>query len=157
MGQTVAIMNTKGGVGKSTIVLALAETLSLEHGKNVLVIDSDAQASVSHMLMTAKTLTDLQQQGLTLVERNYRYRFGEIDLITAENDTLVFVEVRMRASNAFGGAAASITADKQTKLLIAARHYLSGLRCEPACRFDAVLITGTQRYAIEWIRNAFNE
>lgn len=68
MGQTVAIMNTKGGVGKSTIVLALAETLSLEHGKNVLVIDSDAQASVSHMLMTAKTLTDLQQQGLTIVD-----------------------------------------------------------------------------------------
>jgi putative endonuclease len=99
----------------------------------------------------------LQQQGLTLVERNYRCRFGEIDLIMAENDTLVFVEVRMRASNAFGGAAASITAAKQTKLLIAARHYLSGLRCEPACRFDAVLITGTQRYAIEWIRNAFDE
>lgn len=99
----------------------------------------------------------LQQQGLALVERNYRCRFGEIDLIMTEDDTLVFVEVRMRAGNAFGGAAASITAAKQAKLLIAARHYLSKLRREPACRFDAILITGTQRYTIEWIRNAFGE
>lgn len=99
----------------------------------------------------------LQQQGLVLVARNYRCRFGEIDLIMTEGSALVFVEVKMRAGNAFGGAAASITAAKQAKLLIAARHYLSGLRREPACRFDAVLITGTQRYTIEWIRNAFGE
>ncbi len=99
----------------------------------------------------------LQQQGLALVARNYRCRFGEIDLIMTEDDTLVFVEVRMRASDAFGGAAASITATKQAKLLITARHYLSGLRREPVCRFDAVLITGTHHYTIEWIRNAFGE
>ncbi len=101
--------------------------------------------------------TYLQQQGLVLVARNYRCRFGEIDLIMTEGDTLVFVEVRMRAGDAFGGAAASITAAKQAKLLIAARHYLSGLRREPACRFDAVLITGTHHSTIEWIRNAFGE
>jgi putative endonuclease len=101
--------------------------------------------------------TYLQQQGLVLVEQNYRCRFGEIDLIMTEGHALVFIEVRMRASNAFGGAAASITATKQAKLLIAARHYLSGLQREPACRFDAVLITGTQHYTIEWIRNAFGE
>lgn len=101
--------------------------------------------------------TYLQQQGLVLIARNYRCRFGEIDLIMTEGDTLVFVEVRMRASDAFGGAAASITATKQARLLIAARHYLSGLRQEPACRFDAVLITGAHRAIIEWIRNAFGE
>lgn len=61
-------MNTKGGVGKSTIVLALAETLSAYHGKNVLVIDSDAQASVSSMLMTPASLHRLQEAGLTLVD-----------------------------------------------------------------------------------------
>lgn len=68
MRNTIAVMNTKGGVGKSTIVLALAETLSAEHGKNVLVIDSDAQASVSSMLMSATDLYKLQSSGLTIVE-----------------------------------------------------------------------------------------
>jgi chromosome partitioning protein len=65
---TFAIMNTKGGVGKSTLVLALAETLAAEHGKNVLVIDSDAQSSVSSMLMTVSNLYQLQNDGLTLVD-----------------------------------------------------------------------------------------
>ncbi len=68
MRNTIAVMNTKGGVGKSTIVLALAETLASYHGKNVLVIDSDAQASVSSMLMTPASLHQLQNAGLTLVD-----------------------------------------------------------------------------------------
>jgi chromosome partitioning protein len=68
MRNTIAVMNTKGGVGKSTIVLALAETLSAYHGKNVLVIDSDSQASVSSMLMTVPNLHRLQQNGLTMVD-----------------------------------------------------------------------------------------
>jgi chromosome partitioning protein len=65
---SIAVMNTKGGVGKSTLVLALAETLSAFHGKNVLVIDSDAQASVSSMLMGIGDLHKLQSSGLTIVE-----------------------------------------------------------------------------------------
>lgn len=99
----------------------------------------------------------LQQRGLVLVEKNYRCRFGEIDLVMTDLDTLVFVEVRMRSSDAFGGAAESITAPKRTKLLLAARHYLSGLKREPKCRFDAVLITGRHDNRIEWIKNAFGE
>ena len=69
----------------------------------------------------------LQQAGLTLVARNYRCRFGEIDVVAREGKTLVFVEVRMRSSNRFGGAAASITAAKRAKLLRTARHYLAGI------------------------------
>lgn len=65
---TIAVMNTKGGVGKSTVVLGLAETLSTYQGKSVLVIDSDAQASVSSMLMSTTRLYELQSEGLTLVE-----------------------------------------------------------------------------------------
>lgn len=68
MHNTVAVMNAKGGVGKSTLVLALAETLAAYHGKNVLVLDSDAQASVSSMLMTVSNLYALQNDGLTLVD-----------------------------------------------------------------------------------------
>lgn len=68
MHNTIAVMNAKGGVGKSTLVLAIAETLSSYHGKNVLVLDSDAQASVSSMLMTVSNLYTLQNDGLTLVD-----------------------------------------------------------------------------------------
>ena len=68
MRNTIAMMNTKGGVGKSTLVLGISETLSSQFGKNVLVIDTDAQASVSLMLMTAGNLNQLQIDGLTIVD-----------------------------------------------------------------------------------------
>lgn len=98
----------------------------------------------------------LRRQGLKLVTRNYRCRFGEIDLIAQEGKTLVFVEVRMRSSERFGGAAASITSAKQAKLLRAARHYLAGIARTPACRFDALLVNGKD-LSIEWLKNAFGE
>ncbi len=68
MNVSIAVMNTKGGVGKSTLVLALAETLAAEYKKTVLVIDSDAQASVSSMLMSISSLHRLQSEGLTIVD-----------------------------------------------------------------------------------------
>ena len=68
MNNAIAVMNTKGGVGKSTIVLGIAETLAAYEDKRVLVIDSDAQASVSSMLMSTAQLYKLQSSGLTLVE-----------------------------------------------------------------------------------------
>ena len=68
MRNTIAVMNTKGGVGKSTLVLAMAETLSAQFRKNVLIIDSDSQASVSAMLLTAANLHRLQTDGLTIVD-----------------------------------------------------------------------------------------
>src|SRR5262245_48723558 len=68
MRNALAIMNTKGGVGKSTLVLAMAETLSAMFRKNVLIIDSDAQASVSGMLLSATNLHRLQSDGLTIVD-----------------------------------------------------------------------------------------
>jgi putative endonuclease len=97
----------------------------------------------------------LKQNGLKLVVRNYRCRFGEIDLIARDGKMLVFTEVRLRASAEFGGAAASITTAKRLKLARAARHYLVTLSRVPECRFDAVLISGDG--TIEWIKNAFEE
>lgn len=99
----------------------------------------------------------LLRQQLILVEQNYSCRFGEIDLIMRENETLVFVEVRMRSSDVFGGAAASITATKQKKLLRTARHYIAGRKAEPACRFDVVLLSGTNGRDVEWIKDAFGQ
>ena len=68
MHASIAIMNAKGGVGKSTLVLALAETLAVHHGKKVLVVDSDAHASVSNMLMAPPRLATVQDQGRTVVD-----------------------------------------------------------------------------------------
>ena len=68
MRNTITVMNAKGGVGKSTLVLALAETLSAYHGKKVLVIDADAQASVSHMLTRQAQLEAAQSEGRTIVD-----------------------------------------------------------------------------------------
>lgn len=98
----------------------------------------------------------LTENGLRIIERNYRTRFGEIDLIARDGTTLVFVEVRQRRSSAYGGAAASITISKQKKLLRAARQYLGNQPTLAACRFDAVLIEGSPA-RIEWVRDAFGE
>lgn len=97
----------------------------------------------------------LGSQGLELVARNWRCRFGEIDLVMQEGATLVFVEVRLRSRGDFGGAAASVTPTKQKRLLAAARQYLGSLKTLPPCRFDVVALDGSG--TPEWIRNAFED
>jgi len=104
-----------------------------------------------------RALSYLQRQHLRLVAQNYRCRFGEIDLIMREGNTLIFVEVRQRSASSHGGAAASITAAKQSKLLKTARHYLAEIGHEPACRFDVLLLSGVDGENIEWIKDAFGE
>ena len=96
-------------------------------------------------------LAHLAMHGLTLVERNFRCKGGEIDLIMRERGTLVFVEVRQRADARHGGAAASITPAKQRRLVLAAQLYLLRLKTLPPCRFDVIAIDGG---ALSWLRNA---
>lgn len=111
-----------------------------------------------------RALAHLQRQGLRLVQRNFRTPGrggGEIDLIMREPDgTLVFVEVRQRASQRQGGAGASVTGMKQRRIVFAARHFLLRLGSEPPCRFDVVLIDGAfdapTPVRIEWLRAAFD-
>lgn len=98
--------------------------------------------------------TYLKAQGLTLMTRNYRSRFGEIDLIMQDGDSLVFVEVRLRKNKLFGGAEASITPSKQHKIVITAAYYLQQYGSQ-ACRFDAVLMDKENVQNITWIKNAF--
>ena len=102
--------------------------------------------------------TFLAKNGLKLLMQNYHCRFGEIDLVMMDVKTLVFVEVKLRSSNQFGGAAASITQQKQQKLILTAQHYLQQHvknQSQIACRFDAILMSKTDLSSIEWIRNAF--
>lgn len=100
-----------------------------------------------------RALAYLQAQGLQLIQRNFRCKGGEIDLILRENATIVFVEVRARASSAFGGAVASVTAAKQRRLLLAAQVWLQGQSGLPPCRFDVVALEGGQ---LQWLRNAIS-
>jgi putative endonuclease len=104
-----------------------------------------------------RALTHLLQNGLKLLARNYRTPGrggGEIDLVMREpGGTLVFVEVRQRASRSHGGAAASVSAMKRRRIIFAARHYLMRLAPPPPCRFDVVSV---EAGAIEWLRAAFD-
>ncbi len=101
----------------------------------------------------------LEQHGLTIIARNVRCRGGEVDLIADDGRSLVFVEVRLRKNGRFGGAAASITASKQQRVILAAQQWLAGdggRHANRACRFDAMLLDGLDAARIEWIRGAFD-
>ena len=112
----------------------------------------------------ALALAHLQRGSLRLLEANYRTPGrggGEIDLIMRDADgTLVFVEVRQRASASHGGAGASISTTKQQRIVFAAQHYLMRYKTLPPCRFDVVLIHGAlgagDRPKIEWLQSAFD-
>ena len=98
----------------------------------------------------------LKKQGLRIIARNYKTPGrggGEIDLIAQDGDTLVFVEVRQRSRQDYGGAAASVGRTKQKHLRFAAQRYLQSLSTLPPCRFDVLAVDGEQ---IEWLRAAFD-
>jgi putative endonuclease len=97
----------------------------------------------------------MRAAGLRLLERNWRCRLGEIDLVAEERGMLVFAEVRMRSGPGFGGAAESVTAAKRQRLLAAARLDLAR-RPDALCRFDVFLVDGTASH-VQWIRDAFGE
>ncbi|RTL30313.1 MAG: YraN family protein [Rhodocyclaceae bacterium] len=101
----------------------------------------------------------LEKHGLTILARNVRCRGGEVDLIAIDRTSVVFVEVRLRSSSRFGGAAASITAAKRQRVILAARYWLNGAGRRYAnqpCRFDAVLLERLDSDGIEWIQGAFD-
>lgn len=97
----------------------------------------------------------LKSQGLTPVARNWRCRFGELDLVMRDRDTLVFVEVRLRNHGGFGDGFDSVSPAKQHRLLAAARAYLATLKSTPNCRFDVV----SMRDGVppNWLKNAFDD
>lgn len=102
----------------------------------------------------------LQQQGLTLLQKNFHSRFGEIDLVMQHQQTLVFIEVRYRKNSDYGGPAASITQAKQQKIQKTALYFMQKKGHEVNARFDVLAICGDnlhkpQQLHIEWIKNAF--
>ena len=99
----------------------------------------------------------LRAAGLECVQRNFRCRFGELDLIMNDGEILCFVEVRYRRRGDFGSAAESVSTHKRRRLIAAARHFLghhAPYQMYP-CRFDVVAVSGRLRPRIEWLTNAF--
>ncbi|HHB91895.1 MAG TPA: YraN family protein [Thioploca sp.] len=98
----------------------------------------------------------LCKQGLQPIERNYRCKTGEIDLIMLDEETLIFIEVRYRKSQRYGGSLASIDMRKQQRILTTATIYLQSKKLDQQCRFDVVLIDGLiGNFELNWIRDAF--
>jgi putative endonuclease len=100
----------------------------------------------------------LQAQGLHLVKRNYRCVHGEIDLIMRDEHSIVFVEVRYRSSQRFGGGIESVDYHKQARLIATATHYLQHDRkaARQPCRFDVVAVSpGSEQDSAQWIKDAF--
>ena len=107
----------------------------------------------------------LKRQGLKLLTRNYRSRRGELDLVMQDGGTVVFIEVRYRKNNLYGGAVASVTPSKQQKLRATAEQYLQQETRLQNGRFDVVAMTPAtltgetarsgSAYTFNWIKNAF--
>lgn len=101
----------------------------------------------------------LKNKGLSLIERNFHCRYGEIDLIMKDDKTIVFIEVRYRKNNDFGGALESITPNKKKKVKTSAETYIQTHSISNDVRIDFVAMTQDPneptRYSFDWIKNAF--
>ena len=107
----------------------------------------------------AAALAMRQDRGLQLLARNAASRGGELDLVMRDGATVVFVEVRYRATRRFGGGAASVDAGKRRRLVHAARAFLAGhpQMADAPCRFDVVDADGDpDAPTLTWLRAAFD-
>jgi putative endonuclease len=99
----------------------------------------------------------LLRQGYSILQRNYRCRFGEIDLIARDGGTLAFIEVKTRRSQRFGPAASAVTFEKQRHLIKASQMYMTQMKkAYELCRFDVVAVEmDAHGLRIELIKDAF--
>lgn len=123
---------------------------------DTLLVSATQRVGAAHEDLAVKLLS---RAGLTLLARNLQCRAGEIDLVMRDGDTLVFVEVRARASRDYGGAAASVGVQKRTRLIRSAALLLPGLARRywndrsPIVRFDVVAFDGDE---MSWLPAAFS-
>jgi len=98
----------------------------------------------------------LVKRGYKILERNYRTRAGEIDLIALDRGEVVFVEVKTRTSNAYGAPELAVTPQKRQRMVKAALGYIKYKKLHQVpCRFDVVAISSATEQEIELIQNAF--
>jgi len=94
----------------------------------------------------------LVEQGLTFIERNVRFKFGEIDLVMKNGKEWIFVEVKFRSKNQYGGALNALSSGQIKRLRRAAEHYMQIHNIDAICRFDLIAVDAGQ---IQWLPNAF--
>ena len=98
----------------------------------------------------------LESQGFSILARNIRFSFGEIDVVALEGDTLCFIEIKARSSRKHGGAAYAVSPGKQRQLVRLARVYLARRPFAGPCRFDVLAMDGDDRgWSYTLFRNAF--
>ena len=102
----------------------------------------------------------LKKQGFIIFKRNYHSRFGEIDIIAEKGDLLLFVEVKTRFENAMVLPAEAVNYQKQNKIRMTAKSFLSKSFIDYHCRFDVAEITafsqsGQYKFRLNYIENAF--
>jgi putative endonuclease len=100
---------------------------------------------------------ELARRGYAVLARRYRTRAGEIDIVARDGPTIVFVEVKARTSERFGGGAAAITPMKQRRIAHMASDFLARHRLDgQPCRFDVVVVdVAAHDVRVEVIRDAF--
>ncbi len=118
---------------------------------------SNLKAKAAHLIRgesaEQQAFDYLTNKGLKPVCRNFRCKQGELDLIMADQQTLVIVEVRYRKTDKYGSAVESITRAKQSRIIAATHVYLASQKKDRPVRFDVVAISGNG--TIDWIQNAF--
>ncbi len=122
------------------------------------MIKKTTQANHSGKIAEDIAANYLVRQGLKLIDRNFRSRFGEIDLIGLEKEILVFIEVRYRNNESHLSVVETIDQRKCKKLVTTSKYFINKHRNYQSnqCRYDVIAITGElDKPAIEWIKNAF--
>ncbi|WP_448872017.1 YraN family protein [Desulfobulbus propionicus] len=108
----------------------------------------------------AQALRHLAERGFRIVATNYRKRYGEIDIIANDDETLVFIEVKCRSHQGFGSALEAVDFRKQQRICRVAMEYLQSHQVGMAsARFDVIAVyrqTGREAAVIEHIENAFD-
>jgi putative endonuclease len=102
---------------------------------------------------------ELQRLGYAILARRYRTRYGEIDIVARDGDTVVFVEVKARTTDRYGEPAEAVTLHKQARIAAMAEDFLARRRLAGApCRFDVVAVTFGEagRLKVEVVRSAFD-
>lgn len=100
----------------------------------------------------------LKKRGYTIIAKNYRTKFGEIDLIARDGDAIAFIEVKLRSGKSYGEPAEAVDHRKRSQISKVALYYLTREKSENTiCRFDTVLLLPSKKggYACELIKDAF--
>lgn len=114
-------------------------------------------SSITGSIIENIAIDHLQQQAVKIIHRNFACKYGEIDIIAVDQNTLAFIEVRFRKHAKFGSAIESVDWHKCQKIILAARFYLTTKVVELPCRFDVIGIShAINAPQIEWIKDAFH-